>query len=120
MNTVEAIIIAKKLRDGTNLPSNVQDRDVILALLQGINDATELKDRLVIDCRANKDEADELRGLLQQMLDVAENADETGYVDGVGFVNLEKLHGEVRDALTPPINPLSKKEVDDLNADMSR
>lgn len=35
-------------------------------------------------------------GLLQQMLDVAENCDETGYVDGEGFVGLDKLHGTVR------------------------
>lgn len=37
-----------------------------------------------------------LRGKLQQMLDVAENADETGYVTDVGFVDLDKLHDEVR------------------------
>lgn len=40
-----------------------------------------------------------LRSLLQQMLDVAENADETGYVADVGFVDLDKLHAEVRTAL---------------------
>ncbi len=40
-----------------------------------------------------------LRSLLQQMLDVAENADETGYVPDVGFVDLDKLHAEVRGAL---------------------
>lgn len=41
-----------------------------------------------------------LRSLLQQMLDVAENADETGYVTDVGFVDLDKLHAEARAALT--------------------
>lgn len=41
----------------------------------------------------------ELRKLLQQMLDVAENADETGYVPDVGFVDLDKLHAKVRTAL---------------------
>ncbi len=40
-----------------------------------------------------------LQGLLQQMLDVAENCDETGYAEGVGFVDLDKLHNEVRAAL---------------------
>ncbi len=40
-----------------------------------------------------------LESLLQQMLDVAENADETGYVTDVGFVDIDKLHGEVRSAL---------------------
>lgn len=40
-----------------------------------------------------------LRGLLEQMLNVAENADETGYVTDVGFVDLDKLHAEVRTAL---------------------
>lgn len=42
-----------------------------------------------------------LRSLLQQMLDMAENADETGYVTDVGFVDLDKLHAEVRSALSP-------------------
>lgn len=37
--------------------------------------------------------------LLQQMLNVAENADETGYVADVGFVNLDKLHAKVRRAI---------------------
>lgn len=41
----------------------------------------------------------DLRSLLQQMLDVAENCDETGYIDGVGFVDLDKLHAKVRAAL---------------------
>lgn len=45
------------------------------------------------------DQRDDLRSLLQQMLDVAENADETGYVADVGFVDLDKLHAEVRAAL---------------------
>lgn len=60
-----------------------------------------------------------LRDLLQQMLDVAENADETGYVTDVGFVDLDKLHGEVRDALTPRITALSKPEVDQLNRELN-
>jgi hypothetical protein len=46
-----------------------------------------------------RDKCVKLQGLLQQMLDVAENADETGYVTDVGFVDLEKLHAEVRAAL---------------------
>jgi hypothetical protein len=37
------------------------------------------------------------------MLDVAENCDETGYADGVGFVDLDKLHAKVRSALSPNI-----------------
>jgi lambda repressor-like predicted transcriptional regulator len=37
--------------------------------------------------------------LIQQMLDVAENADETGYVTDCGFVDLDKLHAEVRQLL---------------------
>lgn len=40
-----------------------------------------------------------LRSLLQQMLNVAENCDETGYIDGVGFVDVKKLHRKVRAAL---------------------
>lgn len=47
------------------------------------------------------EENTKLRSLLQQMLDVAENADETGYVTDVGFVDLDKLHAEVREALKP-------------------
>lgn len=43
-----------------------------------------------------------IRSLLQKMLDVAENADETGYVTDVGFVDLGKLHAEVRAALAEP------------------
>lgn len=34
--------------------------------------------------------------LLEAVLNVAENCDETGYADGVGFVNLDKLHNEIR------------------------
>ena len=30
------------------------------------------------------------------MLNVAENCDETGYADGVGFVDIDKLHAEIR------------------------
>lgn len=40
-----------------------------------------------------------IRALLEQMLNVAENADETGYVTDVGFIDLDKLHEEVRAAL---------------------
>lgn len=40
-----------------------------------------------------------MESLLEQMLDVAENADETGYVADVGFVDLDKLHAEVRATL---------------------
>ncbi len=52
-------------------------------------------------------ERERLRSLLQQMLDVAENADETGYVTDVGFVDLGKLHAKVRVALAAgqPFNP---------------
>lgn len=35
------------------------------------------------------------------MLNVAENADETGYVADVGFVDLDKLHEKVRAMITP-------------------
>jgi hypothetical protein len=44
---------------------------------------------------------EELGELLRQMLDVAENCDETGYADGVGFVDLDDLHARVRAALSP-------------------
>ena len=37
--------------------------------------------------------------LLEQMVNVAENADETGYVTDCGFVDLDKLHAEVRAAI---------------------
>jgi hypothetical protein len=37
--------------------------------------------------------------LLTSMLNVAENCDETGYADGVGFVDIDKLHSDVRAAL---------------------
>lgn len=63
------------------------------------------KDKAVIelaeDLRASREMQKLLgaRALLQQMLDVAENADETGYVADVGFVDLDKLHAEVRAAL---------------------
>lgn len=60
--------------------------------------------RKVVDAGFAHDLAREnakLRSLLQQMLDVAENADETGYVTDVGFVDLDKLHEEVRAALKP-------------------
>ncbi len=40
-----------------------------------------------------------MKKLLQQMLDVAENCDETGYVTDVGFVDIDKLHAEVREVL---------------------
>lgn len=48
----------------------------------------------------HKAEAEKLRALLQQMLNVAENADDTGYVTDVGFVDLDKLHAEVRAAMS--------------------
>lgn len=51
-------------------------------------------------CFKVADETERLRSLLEQMLNVAENADETGYVTDVGFVDIDKLHGEVRAALT--------------------
>lgn len=40
-----------------------------------------------------------LRELLQEMLNVAENCDETGYADGYGFVDIDKLHEKVRAAV---------------------
>lgn len=58
-----------------------------------------------------------LRSLLQQMLDVAENADETGYVADAGFVNLDKLHAEVRRALGITV-PLGNQDgAGNLNGD---
>lgn len=36
---------------------------------------------------------------LEQMLNVAENADETGYVADCGFIDLDKLHAKVRTAI---------------------
>jgi hypothetical protein len=57
--------------------------------------------RLVRVLGRRETEIAQLRGLLQQMLVAAENCDETGYADGVGFVDLEKLHTEVRSALSP-------------------
>lgn len=47
------------------------------------------------------DKHDALITLLQQMLDVTENCDETGYADGVGFVDIDELHERVRAALSP-------------------
>jgi len=46
-----------------------------------------------------REENNHLRSLLQQMLDVAEDCDPTGYADEVGFVDLDKLHAEVRRAI---------------------
>lgn len=40
-----------------------------------------------------------LREALQQMIDVAEHCDETGYAEGVGFVDIGKLHDKARAAL---------------------
>jgi hypothetical protein len=34
--------------------------------------------------------------LLQLLLDVSDNCDETGYVDGVGFFDIDALHDQVR------------------------
>jgi len=45
-------------------------------------------------------EAIALRDLLKQMLNVAENCDETGYCTDIGFVDIGALHEKVRDALT--------------------
>ncbi len=42
---------------------------------------------------------DEFATLLEQMVDVAECADETGYVEDLGFVDLDALHKKVRDLL---------------------
>lgn len=44
-------------------------------------------------------ESKALRELLEQMLNVVENADEIGYVTDVGFVDLDKLHNVVRAAI---------------------
>ncbi len=68
---------------------------------------TPLENRL-----AEEAERTTLRSLLQQMLDVAENADETGYVTDVGFVDLDKLHAKVRAALAvgQPFNPAEVME----------
>ncbi len=52
--------------------------------------------------RAMERENAKLRELLKHMLDVAENADETGYVTDAGFVDLDELHAEVRSALQAP------------------
>jgi chromosome segregation ATPase len=41
----------------------------------------------------------QLKDHLEQMLNVAENADKTGYVAGCGFVDLDKLHAKVREAI---------------------
>lgn len=42
---------------------------------------------------------------LEQMLNVAENADETGYVQDCGFVDLDKLHANVRAAIDAAKSP---------------
>ncbi len=76
------------------------ERELIIAKLA--LDLSGPHERAIIaDCKAHRDENAKLRGLLQNMLDVAENADETGYVTDVGFVDLDKLHEEVRAALAP-------------------
>lgn len=36
------------------------------------------------------------RELIQQLLNVAENCDETGYIDGEGFVDIDALHEKAR------------------------
>ena len=44
--------------------------------------------------------------LLEQMLFAVENADETGYVTDVGFIDLDALHNKVRAAIAdsrPPV-----------------
>jgi hypothetical protein len=66
---------------------------------------TEIKKReevttaLIEELTRQKTANTKLRELLTQMLNVAENADETGYVTDVGFVDLDKLHETVRAAL---------------------
>ena len=49
--------------------------------------------------RAQSEEVKRLADLLEQMVNVAENADETGYVTDVGFVDLDKLHAKAREAI---------------------
>lgn len=60
--TVEAIQLAQHLR------RTAPAKDVILGLLSALDSACDLKDRLVLDCRANKDEADALRNAVRDMM----------------------------------------------------
>lgn len=68
--------------------------------------ADALVDRLE-ERRGLENKNRQLRTLLQQMLDVAENGDEAGYIEDVGFVNLDKLHAAVRIAISAENNKLS-------------
>jgi hypothetical protein len=45
------------------------------------------------------DRVKELSTLVEELLFAAENADETGYVTDVGFIDLDKLHDRARAAL---------------------
>jgi len=45
--------------------------------------------------------APELLEALESLLAVSECADETGYVTDAGFVDIDELHAEVREALSP-------------------
>ena len=62
-----------------------------------INEATAII--LAAINRAQSEEVKRLTDLLEQMVNVAENADETGYVTDVGFVDLDKLHAKVREVI---------------------
>lgn len=70
---------------------------LVAAIATALSDEAQM--RAVVGAAVQSDER--LRGLLQQMLNIAENCDETGYIDGVGFVDLDKLHEKVRAALAP-------------------
>ena len=71
----------RKLR----LAENKADHDTIITLRA--------------DLIAARADVERMRSLLEQMLNVAENADETGYVTDCGFVDLDKLHANVRAAI---------------------
>lgn len=64
----------RQMQDIANLTENIEERDQLRAELA------------------------EARELLQSMLNVAENCDETGYADGYGFVDVDALHEKVRAA----------------------
>lgn len=52
--------------------------------------------RRTAECIKLRTELAAARELMQQLLNVAENCDETGYADGVGFVDVDALHEKVR------------------------
>lgn len=81
-----------------DLPVTGEDRLVASALTGARTDREITRAAQHVRHHVNA-ETSKLRSLLQSMLDVAENADETGYVTDVGFVDLDKLHEEVRGAL---------------------